>query len=205
VKTLLFGFEPFLGFDENPSERIVAALQGKKVGDNEIFGLVLPVEYGRAGSLLTERVNEVKPDLVIGTGLHPGAPRLEIMKLAANLKSSSEKDNAGGVGGGGRIGEGEPDGIFMSIDAEGLVAHLNSEGVPAMLQLAGDAYICNFSMFVMAELSKKAGFGCGFIHLPLTEDFVSKNPARNAASMSFATMLRGVEAAITYCAGARKR
>ncbi len=94
----------------------------------------------------------------------------------------------------------------MSIDSVGLVAHLNKIGVPTMLQLApADAYLCNHSMFVTAVQSRKAGFGCGFIHLPFTEDFVSKNPAMTAASMDFATMLKGVEAAIGYCAAALKK
>ena len=205
MKVLLFGFEPFLGFDENPSKRVVEALDGKTVNGSEIVGLILPVEYGRVESLLATKISELGPGLVLGTGLHPGLPKLGITKLAANFKFSSERDTVGESPKGERIAEGEPDGIFMSIDSEGLVARLNEAGIPAVLLLASsDAYLCNLSMFAVARQSKSANpsFGCGFIHLPFTEDFVSKNPMRNAASMSFATMAKGVEAAIGYCTGA---
>jgi len=205
LKVLLYGFGPFLDLKENPSERVVRALDGKKVKGNEVVGIVLPVEYGRAASLLSAKMREIGPGLVLGTGAYRSFPKLGVTKLAANFKFTLEKDNAGESPKGERIVEGGPDGIFMNIDSEGLVAHLNAAGVPAMLILsAPDAYVCNLSMFVVAAQSRKDGFRCGFIHLPLTEEFVSKNPSIVSASMGLSTMLRGVEAAIGYCAAAHR-
>jgi pyroglutamyl-peptidase len=42
---LLTGFEPFLGFPINPTEKIVSALSGESIENNKIFGLLLPVDY----------------------------------------------------------------------------------------------------------------------------------------------------------------
>ncbi len=154
------------------------------------------------GTLLSARINGLKPDIVLGTGLYRSLPKMGVTKLAANFKFTTEKDNAGASPKGGRMDENEPDGIFISIDSEGL----GGEGVPAMLLLsAPDAYLCNLSMFVAAERSKKEGFACGFIHLPLTEEFLSKNPKLTFPGMSFATMLKGIEAAVGYCAAARNK
>ncbi len=82
----MYGFEPFLGLGENPSERVVRALDGKTLGGNEVYGLVLPVAYGRAGALLSARIRELRPGLVLGTGLYQGSPKLGVTKLAANFK-----------------------------------------------------------------------------------------------------------------------
>ncbi len=40
----MYGFEPFLGLAENPSEQVVRALDGKTLGGSGITGPVLPVE-----------------------------------------------------------------------------------------------------------------------------------------------------------------
>lgn len=204
MSVLLYGFEPFLDLKENPSEQIVRSLSGKEILGNKIETLVLPVESVGIENALISEIKKARPDLVMGLGLYQGLPKLGVTKIAINFLFSQIKDSTGRFLQG-RIDEKLPDGIFMSIPSEGLVEYLNKEGVPAMLLMAtADAYVCNLAMFVAARESKEMGFGCGFIHLPFTEGFTARNPARNVASMNLATMTKGVEFAIKYCLKHRK-
>lgn len=199
MKVLLYGFEPFLDLKDNPSEQVVKALAGKKIAGGSIDTLILPVEYRSIEKLLLSKIRQTKPGLVLGLGLYQGIPKLGVTKTALNLRFALAKDDAGKAPQG-KIDGKSPDGMFMSAPSEGIVEYLNGKGVPAMLMMApADSYACNLSMFVAARESKKTGFACGFVHLPFSEEFIAKNPSRNAASMSLATMTKGIELAIRYC------
>ena len=199
MKILLYGFEPFLDLKDNPSEQVVKSLAGKRIMGDGIDTLILPVEYSSIEKLLLSKIRQTKPALVLGLGLYQGLPKLGVTKTALNFRFAQAKDNAGKALQG-RIDGKAPDGMFMSAPSEGIVEYLNCKGVPAMLMMApADSYACNLSMFVTARESKRTDFACGFIHLPFSEEFIAKNPSRNAASMSLATMTKGVELAIRYC------
>ncbi len=71
-KLLLTGFEPFLEFPINPTETIVKELDGQKVGNYEIKGLHLPVDFNLAPKKIVEAVAEENPDAVISLGLAAG-------------------------------------------------------------------------------------------------------------------------------------
>ena len=48
AKILVTGFEPFDGFDINPSEEVAKAVNGKEIDQHSIVGLVLPLDYKNA-------------------------------------------------------------------------------------------------------------------------------------------------------------
>nr|WP_321164169.1 hypothetical protein [Tepidibacillus decaturensis] len=71
-KLLLTGFEPFLDFPFNPSQVIANQLNGKTIGQYQVVGKILPVEFSRSAKVLLDYFYQEKPDVVISLGLAGG-------------------------------------------------------------------------------------------------------------------------------------
>ncbi|MHA1666753.1 MAG: pyroglutamyl-peptidase I family protein, partial [Candidatus Thorarchaeota archaeon] len=65
---LVTGFEPFDGFDINSSEEVVKNLDGKKINQHSLIGLVLPLDYKNALGILDKALDKHKPDYVLCCG-----------------------------------------------------------------------------------------------------------------------------------------
>lgn len=189
---LLFGFEPFLQFKENPSWKIVKALDGKTVGGRKITGRILPVDYGMIEQLIVRDIEEHDPSVVIGTGLAAGRSLLSVEKIAVNYKHSEEPDNKGRKEEGGLIDGDAPDGMFSNLSPEESAALLNRAGIPAAVSLSAGAYLCNFAMFIITRESRKRGFTGGFVHVPCDEEMASKHEYRRFPFMSLESMKKGI-------------
>ncbi len=193
---LLFGFEPFLGFNENPSEKIARALDGKTVKGRKVVGRILPVDYERLEGNVIAELDRHRPSVVIGTGLAAGRSLLSVEKIAVNYKRSDEPDNNGRTETGCVIDANAPDGIFSNLQAEETVAALNSRRIPSTISLSAGAYLCNYAMFIIAREAGRRKFKGGFIHLPCDEEVASKQAYRRFPFMTLASMTKGVRTAI---------
>ena len=92
---LLTGFEPFGGDDGNPSGDAVREIARTWNGPATLVTAILPVEFGRAAELLRERIREMRPDVVIATGLAGGRRVVTPERVAINLRDARIPDNAG--------------------------------------------------------------------------------------------------------------
>lgn len=197
---LLFGFEPFLQFKENPSERIVKELNGTMVAGRKIVGRILPVDYDRVEGMIMEEIRKNKPSIVLGTGLAAGRSLLSVEKIAVNYKGSEEADNNGRKANGTQIDANAPDGLFSTINVEEAVATLNGKGVPATVSLSAGSYLCNYAMFVIVRESRRKEFRGGFVHLPCDERMASSNEYRRYPFMTLGSMKKGVRTVIECAA-----
>src|SRR5690606_36916496 len=93
-KLLLTGFEPFLDFTVNPTRKIVEELDGDLIGDYEIIGKMMPVDFNASGKMLLDFVAEENPDAVISLGLAAGRYKITPERIAINLKDGAA-DNEG--------------------------------------------------------------------------------------------------------------
>ncbi len=200
---VLFGFEPFLQFRENPSEKIVRALNGTSIVGRKIIGRILPVDYGSIEKRIMSEIDRSRPAAVIGTGLAAGRSNLSIEKVAINYKFSEEPDNRGKSANGGPIDRNAPDGIFSNMHPEEAAGRLNRLGIPASVSLSAGAYLCNFAMFIMAREASRRGFVSGFVHLPCDEEMASKTSYRRFPFMSLDAMKSGVESVIEHALAIR--
>ncbi|AWR99866.1 pyroglutamyl-peptidase I [Metallosphaera hakonensis] len=194
---LLFGFEPFQEYRENPAELIVRSLDGFSVGGERVRGVVLPVEYDKVEKIISSHITELKPILTLGIGLAPGRAKLTPEKVALNYKYSKEPDNSGTKGKGERIDPAGPDGIFNNLPVEDLVDYLNSKGIPAELSLSAGSYLCNMAMYIIVREAKRLGSFGGFIHVPCHEELAAKL-GRQVPSMSLETMKRGITLSLEF-------
>lgn len=192
-KVLVTGFSPFLDMKTNPSQMLAEELDQKVINDITFVGKVLPVSYDETGSVLMGYLDEVKPDLVISTGLAAARAKLSVEKIAINYKHSDVPDNKGVKGSGDKIDPTMPDGVFSLLDVEKIVELLNEKGIPSEISTTAGAYLCNYSMFVVVREAKRRGIKGGFVHLPADPLLATASKIRNLPSMSLDLMVEGIK------------
>lgn len=192
---LLFGFEPYLEYKENPSQITVQSLNGRKIAGQEIKGVILPVDYASLENLVLSTIDRVKPRIAIGLGLAPGRNKITPEKIAVNYKYASEPDNEGKIFRGEKIDQDQPDGLFTNLPVEALVDELNNHGIPASLSFSAGAYLCNNAMFLIVRESKRSGFRGGFIHVPCHTEYISREK-KDLPSLPLETIQKGIEVAM---------
>ncbi|MGP8124658.1 MAG: pyrrolidone-carboxylate peptidase [Nitrososphaerales archaeon] len=195
---LVFGFEPFLEFDENPTQLLVQRLDARTFKGVRVTGVVLPVDYERAERSITRAIDSVKPELAVGFGLAAGREKVMPEKIAVNYRFAEKGDNAGRKMAGSPIDASGPDGLFTNLPVEGLVASLNEHGIPASLSLSAGSYVCNNAMFVIVREARRRGFAGGFVHVPCHSEWIAKKK-KQMPSLPLETLQRGAEHCITYC------
>lgn len=198
MSVLVFGFEPFSEFDENPTQILVRNLEGRIMEGEAITGVMLPVDYFRVEKDLMRAIDGVRPRLVIGFGLAGGREKVTPEKIAVNYRLAEKADDAGRRLNGTPVDGRGPDGLFTNLLVEGLVASLNNHGVPASLSLSACSYICNTAMYVTVREARNAGFAGGFVHIPCHSEWVAKKK-RKFPSLPLETLQRGAEQCVRYC------
>lgn len=173
-RAVLFGFEPFLEFRENPSEKIVQSLDGQVLHGLNVEGYILPVDFNRIEQIIMDAIDGRKPSIVLGLGLAPGRSCISVEKIAINYRLASAADNAGRKANGQPVDRSQPDGLFSNMDVERTAAMLNRRKIPATVSLTAGGYLCNSAMFIIAREARKRGFIGGFLHIPCDEEMASR-------------------------------
>lgn len=169
MKTLLLtGFEPFLSYPINPTEKIVKELDGVEIGDFYIKGLLLPVDYEQASQRIVAAIQETNPDAVLSLGLAAGRMSITPERIAINCRDG-EADNNGVALQDAPIIEGGPDGYFSKLPIRDMVNALKEEGYPAKISDTAGTYLCNNIMYVILH---EANVPAGFVHIPASHELV---------------------------------
>jgi pyroglutamyl-peptidase len=192
---LLTGFEPFGGERSNPSWEVASRLDGRKFNGAAIKATRLPVSCRRASQVVIASITALAPAGVVGLGQAGGRPVLSLEKIAINLadpRAARERD--GGLRGTPVI-QGGPDAYFTRLPLPSILRNLKRHDIPAGLSLSAGVYVCNSVMYAaLHALRRRPGIPAGFIHLPYEAAQAAHH--RAAASMSLATMIKGVEIAL---------
>jgi len=177
-KLLLTGFGPFLTNDRNPTSDIVQKLDGSKLGQYEVYGEILPVEFGRSADKLKEVIDDIQPDAIILLGLASGRSAITPERIAINCNDGGQADNAGYIPQGEAIVKDGPDGLFTSLPVHDMVEAMKAANIPARLSNSAGTYVCNHVMYEALYHHKQKGVNTptGFIHVPANYELaLSKN------------------------------
>ena len=86
---LLTGFEPFDQDGVNPSWEAVRQLDGVQLDDDvRIVARRLPCAFATASECLLQLISELRPAMVIATGLAPGRSEISIERVAINVNDA---------------------------------------------------------------------------------------------------------------------
>jgi pyroglutamyl-peptidase len=190
-RVLLFGFEHFGDYFENPSEIVCRRLEGKSVGGCRVLCRVLPVEYKAVEAAVVGDIDSHKPILVLGLGLAAGRSQIYVEKVALNFRDVNLKDNSGFRPEHDRIELDGPVALEAKIPVNKAVESLRGAGIPAKLSLSAGGYLCNNVMYLICREARRRGILGGFVHLPAHEELVAKL-GRDIPSMNISTMIRSI-------------
>ncbi len=203
---LLTGYNPFPGApDFNPTGVLARELNGRRIGAARIRGAQIPVAVTEAGPILSRLLGRVKPDAALALGVAPGQPAISVERVALNVLDFSVPDNRGRRYRDRPIRAGGPDAYFATIPIRRILAALAREKIPAELSNSAGTYLCNFAMYTLLDGFATRGLPgpAGFMHVPQVPEASLKKPSQ--PSMEYATIRRGVLAALREIEAATKR
>ncbi|RPF52136.1 pyroglutamyl-peptidase I [Aquisalibacillus elongatus] len=176
-KILLTGFEPFLSFNTNPTMEIANSLDGETLEQYQVITRILPVEFKKAGNVMTELIDEIEPDVVVALGLAGNRRHITPERIAINCNEGPE-DNEGNKPDGEKIYEDGPDGYFSTLPIKSMVEHMKEKGYPASISNSAGTYVCNHVMYHALHHAHvhKLNYRAGFIHVPPSHDMALEKP-----------------------------
>ncbi len=186
---LLSAFEPFGGEEINPAKEAVLRLEG-----DGIHKLILPVEYARAGRLLTDEIERVRPDIVIMTGQAGGRDAVTPERRAVNSRNAKAPDSAGRLCAGEKILEGGEGELPATLDPETLKDAILKQGIPARVSDSAGTFVCNDVFYQALEYLKAVPVRADFIHLPWCLEQAARHPGQFCLPVE--TMVRALEATV---------
>ena len=169
MKTLVTGFEPFGGFNRNPSAELITRLEG------DAITVVLPVEFEAVRKLIPDLLAEHRPTHVVCLGLSGCATGLTLERVAINLIDARIPDNAGDQPVDRPVIPGAPAARFSTLPVKAMLRAVQATGIPGELSLSAGSYVCNALLYhvlhAAAAFPRDIRPRCGFIHVP-SEDAV---------------------------------
>lgn len=191
---LVTGFEPFGTYTTNPTEGLAKAVDGRRVGDVDIIGQVLPVHHADAARRTTAALAETRPAAVVHLGLAAGRARVALERVAVNTMDYELPDNAGYRAAGEPCVPGGPAAYFSTLPLAAMLKALLAEGIPAYISNTAGTFLCNQTLYwtLHAVRDRARPPAVGFIHFPLLPAMVAAG-ALEQPSMDFPLMLRAVE------------
>lgn len=195
MKCLVTGFDPFGGEKINPAYEVVDRLPDK-IDDVELVKLEIPTQFGLAVSIVTEKINEIKPELWLGVGQAGGRAGISVERVAINIMDARIPDNAGYQPVDEFIDDHGPAAYFSTLPIRKIVAALWENKIPATISNSAGAFVCNHLMYgiLHACANQPGSFMGGFIHIPyLPEQVVEKS---SQPSMSLEMSTRAIEIAL---------
>ncbi|HEY5922031.1 MAG TPA: hypothetical protein VIV11_10195 [Kofleriaceae bacterium] len=182
TKVLVTGFQPFPadGWHENISAVAVTSLDPAQLRGAQVMRIVMPVEYDRAASQISELIARCAPEAVLSFGQGGGAIALE--EVAYNLQDTGEvaggvPDNRGIIRASAQIDPAAPATRDTLLPLSSIESALKEIGEEPRYSRDPGRYICNNVMFAGVGVMQNRGVS-GFIHLPYESQFDADQRAR---------------------------
>jgi pyroglutamyl-peptidase len=193
---LVTGFEPFGGEDINPSWEICRDLP-EAIGTTRIHVLQVPCEFRTAIEVVAEVIERLEPAVILSLGQAGGRTAMSVERVAINVDDARIDDNAGNAPVDEPVAGGGPAAYFATVPVKAMVAAMREADVPAQVSNTAGTFVCNHLMYGVLHFlaASRRTARAGFIHVPWLDAQALARPGE--PSMALATMVRGVEAALS--------
>ena len=190
-KLLLTGFEPFLDFTLNPTMKVVEELDNTIIGDYQVIGRILPVDFNKSGRMILDLIEEIKPEAVVSLGLAAGRFKMTPERIAINFKDGPA-DNEGNQPVDEAVQIEGAAGYLSTLPIRKMVSRMMEEGLPAEISNSAGAYLCNNVMYEAihyAHIHNK-DMPSGFLHMPASHELAIEHG--NLPSWPHRDLVKGV-------------
>ena len=202
---LVTGFEPFEGFAVNSSWQGIEGLP-EQIDGFRLQKLLLPVSFRCAWGTIEAAIRELRPKIVICTGLAAKRDCLSVERVAINVNDARIADNDGFQPVDRVIDYSAPNAYFTGLPLRKIVEKIAMAGIQASISDSAGTYVCNDVMFrlmhlIANEMPETMG---GFIHVPATPEMLINRAVSGAmetgcAGLSLPEITRGLQIAVETC------
>lgn len=191
---LLMGFEPFDQDLVNPSWEAVRQLDGVQLEpDVQIVARQLPCAFASVGECLIGLVEELRPAMVIATGLGPGRSDISIERVAINVNDARIPDNLGEQPVDTAVIADGPAAYFTTLPIKAMVKAVREVGIAASVSQTAGTFVCNQVFYLLQHALAGSGVRSGFIHVPFLPEQVA---GKQRPSMALDTTVAGLHVAV---------
>jgi len=179
---LVTGFEPFGGYDVNPSELIAEDLNGTTIDGVKIVGISLEVEWNISYNKTLELIERYDPCAVVSIGLAPKSSIIRLEKLAVNLRWDECFPFVR------LIQKGSPFLLATDVNLHEISVDMKKENISSRVSYFAGFYLCNYLFYRLLDYKEKNDpeLKVVFIHVPPLDE------------MNLQEMTDGVKIAITH-------
>ncbi len=164
------GFGAFPGVEENPTEAIVKALDGRRAGGMRIVGEVLPVSYRRATDTVRAALRAHSPRGILHFGLTLLDTIVRVESWATNEMTARfpDADDAQPFEEPIDPSEDAPLIYETPIPVPAVVAALRERGFPTRVSRNAGRFVCNSLYYTTLDFLERNGSSVPalFVHLP---------------------------------------
>jgi pyroglutamyl-peptidase len=197
TRALITGFEPFMGFGENPAWAVARMVQDEPPQGVEVTAVELPVAYGKAARGLREAVQRTEPDLVVSLGMSD-RPGISVERVAV-IDDCPVADNEGRKPTDEPIVPDGPAAYFSKLPIKRCVAAVRELGLPTEVSQTAGAFVCNHVFYSLMHLiaTEHPDMRGGFVHVPMTPEQAAGS---QRPSMPLTATSKGVRAVLATAA-----
>lgn len=184
MKILVTGFDPFGGEKINPAIESVKILPDK-IKEAEIIKLEIPTVIGKSVDKIRDKIEEVKPDVVLSIGQAGGRPDITVERVGINCDDCRIQDNEGNQPIDEEVVEGGPAAYFSTLPIKAMVENIKNNKIPASISNTAGTFICNHVLYGVAHIqaTKYPNMRTGFIHIPFLPEQVTDKKAMPSMSL----------------------
>ena len=196
MKLLITGFDAF-GVDKiNPSYEAVSVLSDNITGI-DLIKKQLPTKFKEAKELLSQYVEEYKPDFVICVGQAAGRSKISLERVAINLMDAKIEDNDGYMPNDETIHYDGQLAYFSNLPLRKIEKALVENEIPVEISNSAGLFVCNCSLYHILYLNDLGThkFKGGFIHIPLIPDQL-KDREESVATMELEKVVKALQVVI---------
>jgi pyroglutamyl-peptidase len=192
-RVLVTGFEPYGTTPVNPAQLVAEALHGDEIGGSPVEGLTVPSTWFESIDVVTARIDEHRPTIVVMLGEHPGRAMVTVERLAQNLNDSARyrvADNVGVVLEDEVTVPGGPVGYDATLPIRAMVRAMRTAGIPADISDTAGTLVCNHLMYGVLHHIAEEGLDvrAGWVHLPHLPEVAALDQNLGHPSMALGTM-----------------
>lgn len=200
-KVIVSGFEAFGHTPVNPAESVMRVLDGTRIAEADICGILVPNNFFECIDVVTEAIQELRPKLVIMLGEYGGRAMITVERIAQNFNDSTRyqlKDNRGVEMQGELTIPNGPVAYRSTLPLRAMVQAMRDAGVPADISDTAATFCCNHLMYGVLHyiVTNQLNIPAGWIHLPQLPQVAALPENLGTPSMSRETAALGVHACI---------